>query len=60
MADLEAHAIRRDRRFLVRLIVGLALGAIAGVWVMDHLTSRETGSCAANLVGSSETKPASH
>lgn len=59
MADLEEHAIRRDRRFLVRLIVGVTLGAIGGIWVMGHLTSRETGSCAANMFGASETKPAS-
>jgi hypothetical protein len=51
MADLEAHAIRRDRRFLVRLAVGLLLGALAGAWVFGKLTSHETGSCAASLFG---------
>ncbi len=58
MADLEAHAIRRDRRFLVRLTVLLLLGGLAGAWVFAHLTSRETGSCAANLFGTAEAKPA--
>jgi hypothetical protein len=58
VADLEEHAIRRDRRFLVRLAVLLLLGALAGAWVFAHLTSRETGSCAANLFGGDAVKPA--
>jgi hypothetical protein len=57
MADLEAHAIRRDRRFLVRLAVGLLLGLLAGAWVFGKLTSHETGSCAASLFGDTEPAP---
>jgi hypothetical protein len=58
VADLEEHAIRRDRRFLVRLGVLLLLGALASLWVFGKLTSDETGGCAATLFGGVEPKPA--
>ncbi|MBK8170551.1 MAG: hypothetical protein IPK60_09430 [Sandaracinaceae bacterium] len=51
MADLEEHAFKRDKRFLVRLILGLAVAAISGLWVTSHLTSDSTGSCAARTFG---------
>lgn len=51
MADLEEHAFRRDRRFLVRLIVLLALGALGGFWAVSHLTSRGFAGCAARTMG---------
>ena len=57
MADLEAHAIRRDKRFLVRLGLGLLLGLLGGAWVFGKLTSHETGSCAATIFGGDEATP---
>jgi hypothetical protein len=60
MADLEAHAIRRDRRFLVRLVLLLVLGVFAGLWIFGFLTSRQTGSCVATFFGGADAKPPAH
>jgi hypothetical protein len=49
VADLEEHAFKRDRRFLVRLIALLAIGLVGGLWAVSHLTSRSFGTCAARL-----------
>lgn len=51
MADLEEHALRRDRRFLVRLVVLLALGTLVGLWAFAHLTSSRFAGCAARMLG---------
>jgi hypothetical protein len=51
MADLEDHAIQRDKRFVFRLVVSLILAAIAGLWIASHLTSSSTAGCAASLFG---------
>ena len=51
VADLEEHAFRRDRRFLVRLVVLLLLGIVGGLWAVSHLTSSSFGSCAARTFG---------
>jgi len=48
MADLEKLAIKRDRGYLVRLVVLLALGAAAGGFVYVHLTSARVGGCMAD------------
>lgn len=58
MADLEEHAIRRDRRFLVRLALLILVGGIASAWVLAKLTSREVGSCAATFFGAQDPKSA--
>ena len=60
MADLEEHAIRRDRRFLVRLAVLLLLGALAALRIFAYLTSDETGGCAASFFDTAKPKPAAH
>jgi len=57
MADLEEHAIQRDSRFLFRLFVSLAIATAGGLWIASHLTSHETGSCAASLFGQSAPEP---
>jgi len=51
VADLEEHAIQRDKRFVFRLIVSLIVAAAGGLWIASHLTSSSTGSCAASLFG---------
>lgn len=53
MADLEEHAFKRDRRFLVRLVVLLVLGIGGGLWAVSHLTSGSFGTCAARTFGAS-------
>jgi hypothetical protein len=62
MADLEEHAFRRDKRFLVRLVLTLLVGLIGGLYVYAHLTSPHTAGCAADAVigtdsGGSPQKP---
>jgi hypothetical protein len=53
MADLEKLAIKRDRGYLVRLILMLAVGLLAGVFIFSFLTSaRVTGCMASTLMGS--------
>ncbi len=51
MADLEEHAIQRDKRWVFRLAVSLVIAAAGGLWIASHLTSGSTGSCAASLFG---------
>jgi hypothetical protein len=51
MADLEKHAIKRDRRFLVRLVVLLVIGTVAGILLFMKMTSPETATCAADAFG---------
>ena len=53
MANLEDHAIRRDKRFVVRLVLGLLGGLVFGLFVFDHLTSDRTSTCAARMFGAS-------
>lgn len=47
MADLEEHAFKRDKRFLVRLILALLVGVVAGAFLYAKLTSPAAGTCAA-------------
>jgi hypothetical protein len=54
MADLEEHAFKRDKRFVVRLVITLFLAVLGGVFIYGRLTSRGTASCAADaLLGTS-------
>ncbi|GAB4216425.1 MAG: hypothetical protein OHK0013_42940 [Sandaracinaceae bacterium] len=57
VANLEDHAIRRDTGFVVKLVIALVLGAIAGFWAVQHLTSDRAGEVGAELFGY---EPASH
>ena len=50
MADLEEHAFKRDKRFVVRLVLTLLVGLIGGLYVYAHLTSDRTAGCAADAV----------
>jgi len=57
MADLEEHALRRDRRFIVRLVSTLVLAFVAGLFLYVQLTSRRTAGCAANVFMDGEPAP---
>ncbi|MDH5673256.1 MAG: hypothetical protein OEZ06_13970 [Myxococcales bacterium] len=48
MADLEKMALKRDRGYLVRLVLMLAVGLLASTFVWEGLTGERTGSCLAN------------
>ncbi len=50
MADLEEHAFKRDRRFIVRIVTTLSLAIVAGLLVWGQLTSRRTAGCAAGAM----------
>jgi hypothetical protein len=56
MADLEQHAFKRDKRFIVRLVLALGASVIFGLYVYSHLTSRRTAGCAAETAVGGETK----
>jgi len=51
MADLERHAIKRDKRFIVRLVLGLAAAIVVGSIIFMKMTSVEFGGCAAGAFG---------
>lgn len=48
MADLEEHAFRRDKRFLVRLVLTLLVAGLAAAFIGGRLTSEGTAGCAAD------------
>jgi hypothetical protein len=50
MADLEEHAFKRDRRFLVRLAVTLAVAGVVAAFIGGRLTSEGTSGCAAEAI----------
>jgi hypothetical protein len=50
MADLERLAIQRDRKFLVRLIIMLVLGAGVGLLLIGPLTGENVSGCAAKAL----------
>ena len=54
MADLEELALKRDRGYLVRLVLVLAVGVILAVALLGVLTGSKTKGCAADaLLGTS-------
>jgi hypothetical protein len=48
MADMEKLAVKRDRGYLLRLVLALAVGIVASVFIWGGLTGEHTGSCLAN------------
>ena len=54
MADLEDMALKKDRGYLVRLVLFLALGVLAAVFVFRGLTGAETTGCLARTIGGEE------
>ena len=59
MADLEKLAVQRDRGYLVRLVLGLAVAGVLSVFIFRGLTGQETSGCMANafLGGDAEEAP---
>lgn len=51
MDDLESQALKRDKMFLVRLIVLLLIGVSFGTWVAVRLTGAGVGKWAADSFG---------
>ncbi len=41
------HALKHDRRFVVRLVTTLLLAFVAGLFLFAQLTSERTAGCAA-------------
>jgi hypothetical protein len=52
MADLEKLALRRDRGYLVRLILMLAVGLIVALAMYGWLTGAGVSGCLADALGS--------
>jgi hypothetical protein len=50
MADLEEHAFKRDKRFVVRLVLAILVASLGGLFVCGGLTSRGTTGCAADAL----------
>jgi hypothetical protein len=59
MADLEEHAFKRDKRFIVRLVLTLIVAGLAGAFIAGRLTSKGTASCAADAALSGPAAPES-
>jgi hypothetical protein len=49
MADLEELAVKRDRGYLLRLILMLALGGIASAFLWQGLTGDQVSGCIADV-----------
>ena len=58
MADLEQHAIKRDKRFLVRLAAGMIIALLAGLLVWSWLAGDSVAGCAARSFGNVTETPA--
>lgn len=48
MADLEKLAVQRDRGYLVRLVLALAVAGLLSVLIFRGLTGEQTSGCIAN------------
>ena len=51
MADLEKLAMRRDRGYLVRLVVLLVAGLVGGVFMYGFLTGASVTGCVSGALG---------
>jgi hypothetical protein len=54
MADLEKLAIRRDRGYLVRLVLLLVVGSLVSVFLFAWLTGSKMSGCVASTVGGAD------
>jgi hypothetical protein len=48
MADLEKLAVQRDRGYLVRLVLGLAVAVVVSIFLFRGLTGEQTSGCIAD------------
>lgn len=51
MADLEDLALKKDRGYLLRLLLFLAAGVVAALLLFRGLTGGEMGGCLADTIG---------
>lgn len=59
MADLEKLAVQRDRGYLVRLVLGLAVAVLVSVFLFRGLTGEQTSGCMADaFLGGDAKQPA--
>jgi hypothetical protein len=58
MADLEELAVKRDRGYLVRLILLLTVGVLVSVFVWRGLTGDHVTGCLAGAFLGQDAKPA--
>ena len=56
MVDLEKLAVQRDRGYLVRLGLLLAVGVVLSAFVFAWLTGARTASCVARTIGGEGTE----
>ena len=57
LRNLEEHALKRDRRFIVRLVSCLIVAFIAGMFLFTKLTSKRTAGCAADVLMGGDEQP---
>jgi len=57
MADLEKHALKRDHKFVVRLVLLLVAAVLAGGYLFTHMTSKRLGTWAADAFGEAAEVP---
>jgi uncharacterized ion transporter superfamily protein YfcC len=50
MADLEEHAFKRDKRFVIRLVLTVLVALVATVFISGWLTHEGTAGCAAGAM----------
>lgn len=51
MADLEKLALRRDRGYLIRLLLLIGVGVLVSVFVFGWLTGSRVSGCMADHIG---------
>lgn len=57
MADLEQMALKRDRGFLVRLVLMMLVGLLAGAFLYAQLIGESATGCMARTIGGAEAGP---
>jgi hypothetical protein len=58
MADLEKLAVQRDRGYLVRLVLSLAVGVVVSIFLFRCLTGEATTGCVASTFMGGSSPPA--
>lgn len=50
MANLEEHALKRDKKFIVRLVLTMLVALVAGSFIAGRLTGSDTAGCVAGTM----------